>query len=55
MNSRHLKRLAVDLHFFIEQANGTLTLVEDVDTLQPLGAFWKILTRPTAGAALETL
>jgi predicted chitinase len=43
MNSRHLKRLAVDLHFFIEQANGTLTLVEDVDTLQPLGDFWEDL------------
>jgi predicted chitinase len=43
MNSRHLKRLAVDLHFFIEQANGALTQVEDVNTLQPLGDFWENL------------
>jgi predicted chitinase len=43
MNSRHLKRLAVDLHFFIEQTNGALTQIEDVNTLQPLGDFWENL------------
>lgn len=38
MNSRHLMRLAIDLHFFKDG-----NLVEDKQTLLPLGAFWRSL------------
>ena len=43
MNSRHMKRLAIDLNFFQEQADGDLKLVYDVDLLQDLGDFWESL------------
>ncbi len=43
MNSQHLKRLAIDLNFFQEQADGNLKLVYDVDILQDLGDFWESL------------
>ncbi len=38
LNSKHLKRLAVDFNFFID---GKLTY--DKDTLQSLGDFWESL------------
>lgn len=38
MNSNHLRRCAIDLNFF---KNGELTY--SVDTLKPLGEYWKSL------------
>lgn len=43
MNSQHLKRLAIDLNFFEEQADGSLKLVQDGDKVHNLGAFWESL------------
>jgi predicted chitinase len=43
MKSLHLKRLAIDLHFFREAPDGTLTLTSDVEELRALGAFWESL------------
>lgn len=40
LNSRHLKRLAVDFNFFIDGK-----LVYDKDVLQELGDFWESLHR----------
>ena len=42
MDSRHLKKCAVDLNFFTEE-NGKLTLTYDVAKLKPLGQFWESL------------
>lgn len=44
MNSQHLKRLAIDLNFFIVGGNGKLTLTYDVDDLKPLGDYWESLS-----------
>lgn len=41
MNSQHLKRLAVDLNFFVAAPDGTLKLTYDVNDLRPLGDFWE--------------
>ena len=41
MNSQHMKRLAIDLNFFQEQADGDLKLVYDVDVLQAIGDYWE--------------
>jgi len=43
MSSQHLKRLAIDLNFFREGANGAADLTYDVETLRPLGQFWESL------------
>lgn len=43
MNSKHLKRLAIDLNFFTQDENGKLELTYDKDALQPLGEFWESL------------
>lgn len=43
MNSQHLKRLAIDLNFFIRQENGKLKLTYDHDSIRQLGAFWESL------------
>jgi predicted chitinase len=43
LKSLHLKRLAVDLNFFREAPDGTLTLTYDVAELRALGEFWESL------------
>ena len=43
MNSQHLKRLAVDLNFFTEEADGSLKLVYDGEGVRALGLFWESL------------
>ena len=43
LNSQHLKRLAIDLNFFMPTADGKLTLTYDVEALRPLGEFWESL------------
>ncbi len=43
MNSQHLKRLAIDLNFFLEQPDGSLKLVYDVEKLRSLGDYWESL------------
>lgn len=46
MNSQHLKRLAIDLNFFIPQESGKLKLVYDHESIRQLGAFWENLDDP---------
>lgn len=41
MNSQHLKRLAVDINFFVPVPDGDLRLTYDVEDLRPLGEFWE--------------
>lgn len=41
MKSQHLKRLAIDLNFFKEDAEGKLNLVYDADVLRPIGDYWE--------------
>ncbi|MBN1481587.1 hypothetical protein EH223_04420 [candidate division KSB1 bacterium] len=43
MNSQHLKRLAIDLNFFVENPDGSLKLTYDVEDLRPLGDYWESL------------
>ena len=43
MNSMHLKRLAVDFNFFINNAGGDFDLTYDVDKLKVLGEYWESL------------
>lgn len=43
MNSQHLKRLAVDINFFVPAPDGDLKLTYDVEDLRPLGEFWEAL------------
>jgi predicted chitinase len=43
MSSQHLKRLAIDLNFFRDGADGRPLLIYDVDTLRPLGQYWESL------------
>jgi len=43
LNSQHLKRLAIDLNFFLPTPDGALTLTYDVEALRPLGEFWESL------------
>jgi predicted chitinase/peptidoglycan hydrolase-like protein with peptidoglycan-binding domain len=43
MKSLHLKRMAVDLHFFREAPDGTLKLTYEMEELRALGAFWESL------------
>jgi len=42
--SKHLRRLAIDLYFFIREKNGKLKLTWDKNILQPLGDFWESLS-----------
>lgn len=41
MSSQHLKRLAIDLNFFREAADGSAQIVSDVEALRPLGQYWE--------------
>lgn len=43
LRSQHLKRLAVDLNFFLRDDSGGLALCYDKAALQPLGDFWEAL------------
>lgn len=43
LNSQHLKRLAIDLNFFLPAPDGALTLTYDVEALRPLGDYWESL------------
>jgi len=43
MSSQHMKRLAIDLNFFRESADGSAQLTYDVEVLRPLGAYWESL------------
>ena len=43
MSSQHLRRLAIDLNFFRDGADGRPLLVFDVETLRPLGQYWESL------------
>jgi len=43
MNSNHLKRLAIDLNFFMPKENNVLTLTYDKAELQELGDYWESL------------
>ncbi|MGQ0620185.1 MAG: M15 family metallopeptidase [Panacagrimonas sp.] len=43
LNSQHLKRLAIDLNFFRQAADGSLELVYSGDEIRHLGAFWESL------------
>ncbi len=43
MNSQHLKRLAIDLNFFIRQEDGKLKLIYDHENIRQLGLFWENL------------
>ncbi len=43
LNSQHLKRLAIDLNFFLPTPDGALTLTYDVEALRPLGEYWESL------------
>jgi predicted chitinase len=43
LNSQHLKRLAIDLNFFLPAPDGALTLTYDVEALRPLGEYWESL------------
>lgn len=40
MNSRHLKRCAIDLNFFINDGN-KLQLTYDIQTLKKIGDYWE--------------
>ncbi len=42
MNSKHLKRLAIDLNFFKKEED-KLRLTYDVEELKPLGEYWESL------------
>lgn len=43
MSSQHLKRMAIDLNFFRDGTDGRPLLVQDVETLRPLGQYWESL------------
>jgi predicted chitinase len=43
MNSQHLKRLAIDLNFFVRQEDGRLKLIYEHESIRQLGAFWENL------------
>jgi predicted chitinase len=43
LNSRHLKRLAIDLNFFRRGADDSLHAIYDVSEVRSLGAFWESL------------
>lgn len=43
MSSQHLKRLAIDLNFFRDDANGQAGLITDLEQLRPLGEYWENL------------
>lgn len=43
MNSRHLKRCAVDLFFFKKNGDGSHSLTYDIDALKPIGQYWESL------------
>jgi len=42
MNSRHLKKCAIDLNFF-KYNEGNYSLVYDTDILKPVGDYWESL------------
>jgi hypothetical protein len=48
MNSRHLKKCAIDLNFF-EEKEGTLSLVYDTEKLKEVGQFWEVCIRIIPG------
>ena len=39
MSSQHLKRLAIGLNFFRDDANGQAGLITDLEQLRPLGEY----------------
>ena len=41
MASQHLKRLAIDLNFFRDGADGRPMLISDVESLRPIGQYWE--------------
>jgi len=41
MNSKHLRRLAIDLNFFVRKPDGKLELTYNIPALKPLGDFWE--------------
>jgi len=43
MNSQHLKRLAIDLNFFVREPSGKLKLTYDHEAVRQLGVFWERL------------
>ena len=43
LNSQHLKRLAVDLNFFVRNSSNQLKLVYDHEAVRQLGVFWESL------------
>lgn len=43
MNSQHLKRMAIDLNFFIRKPDGGLNLVYEHEKIRLLGQFWESL------------
>jgi len=43
MNSRHLKKCAIDLNFFLRGKDGKLALTYDVAALKPIGDYWESL------------
>lgn len=43
MNSKHLRKLAIDLNFFIKDSTGKWVLTFDLDKIEPLGEYWESL------------
>lgn len=43
MRSKHLKRLAIDLNFFIKNKNGKRVLTYKKENIQKLGDYWESL------------
>lgn len=45
MNSQHLKRLAIDLNFFVRNGANKLKLTYDHESIRQLGAYWESLDK----------
>jgi len=43
MNSKHLKRLAIDFNFFVKDYSGNWVITWDIDKIEPLGTYWESL------------
>ncbi|AGA88942.1 hypothetical protein Thimo_0066 [Thioflavicoccus mobilis 8321] len=41
LESPHLKRLAIDLNFFVADVDGALKLTDERERIRPLGEFWE--------------